>query len=99
MPLDAPVTTATFPSSFAMSLPPVGCLDGTRGMIEVTPRRASTHLFVSAPRAGAISMRQNAYGCGLEAALAVIGGKWKPIILWHLTPEARRFGVLRRLVT
>jgi DNA-binding HxlR family transcriptional regulator len=39
-----------------------------------------------------------AYGCGLEAALAVIGGKWKPIILWHLKPGARRFGELRRLV-
>src|SRR4051794_19528370 len=39
------------------------------------------------------------HGCGLEAALAVIGGKWKPIILWHLAPAPRRFGELRRLVT
>jgi DNA-binding HxlR family transcriptional regulator len=39
------------------------------------------------------------YGCGLEVALAVIGGKWKPIILWHLMPGPRRFGELRRLVT
>ncbi len=38
------------------------------------------------------------YGCGIEAALAVVGGKWKPIILWHLVPEPRRFGELRRLV-
>lgn len=44
-------------------------------------------------------MRKAVYGCGLEAALAVIGGKWKPIILWRLVPEARRFGELRRLVT
>ncbi|MBV8075649.1 MAG: helix-turn-helix transcriptional regulator [Planctomycetaceae bacterium] len=44
-------------------------------------------------------MRRQAYGCGLEAALAVIGGKWKPIVLWHLTPGPRRFGELRRLVT
>ncbi len=44
-------------------------------------------------------MRRHAYGCGLEAALAVVGGKWKPIVLWHLAPEARRFGELRRLVT
>jgi DNA-binding HxlR family transcriptional regulator len=44
-------------------------------------------------------MRRQAYGCGLEAALAVIGGKWKPIVLWRLTPGPRRFGELRRLVT
>ncbi|MBV8554502.1 MAG: helix-turn-helix transcriptional regulator [Planctomycetaceae bacterium] len=28
-----------------------------------------------------------------------MGGKWKPIVLWHLTPGPRRFGELRRLVT
>jgi DNA-binding HxlR family transcriptional regulator len=45
------------------------------------------------------SMRKHAYGCGLEVALAVVGGKWKPIVLWQLTPGPRRFGELRRLVT
>jgi DNA-binding HxlR family transcriptional regulator len=44
-------------------------------------------------------MKREAYGCGLEAALAVVGGKWKPIVLWHLAPGSRRFGELRRLVT
>jgi DNA-binding HxlR family transcriptional regulator len=44
-------------------------------------------------------MKGPVYGCGLEAALAVIGGKWKPVILWHLAPGPRRFGELRRLVT
>ncbi len=39
-----------------------------------------------------------AYHCGLEAALEVIGGKWKVLILWHLNPERRRFGELKRLV-
>jgi DNA-binding HxlR family transcriptional regulator len=43
-------------------------------------------------------MNRPAYGCGLEAALAVVGGKWKSIVLWHLAPGARRFGELRRLV-
>ncbi|QEH38768.1 putative HTH-type transcriptional regulator YtcD [Aquisphaera giovannonii] len=37
-------------------------------------------------------------GCGLEAALAVVGGKWKPIVLWRLAGSTRRFGELRRLV-
>ena len=44
-------------------------------------------------------MKRQVYGCGLEAALAVIGGKWKPIILWHLASGPLRFGELRRQVT
>ena len=44
-------------------------------------------------------MRRRAYGCGIAAALAVIGGKWKPIVLWQLAQGSRRFGELRRLVT
>jgi DNA-binding HxlR family transcriptional regulator len=45
-------------------------------------------------------MRDKTYGCGLEAALAVVGGKWKVLILWPLhSAGARRFGELRREVT
>jgi DNA-binding HxlR family transcriptional regulator len=44
-------------------------------------------------------MRRRPYGCGIEAALAVVGGKWKPIVLWHLSDDPRRFGELRRRVT
>jgi DNA-binding HxlR family transcriptional regulator len=43
-------------------------------------------------------MRQKTYSCGLEAALEVVGGKWKVLILWPLRSEPRRFGELRRLV-
>ena len=45
------------------------------------------------------SMRTPDTECGLDAALAVIGGKWKPIVLYHLRIEPRRFGDLKRLVT
>lgn len=36
--------------------------------------------------------------CGLDIALAVIGGKWKPLILYHLQHGPKRFGDLKRLV-
>jgi DNA-binding HxlR family transcriptional regulator len=37
------------------------------------------------------------YFCSVELALQVIGGKWKPIILWHLRAgDRRRFGELKR---
>ena len=37
------------------------------------------------------------YFCSVELALQVIGGKWKPIILWHLRRgERQRFGELKR---
>ncbi len=44
-------------------------------------------------------MAKKTYSCGLEASLAVIGGKWKFLILWHLANKPSRFGELRRLVT
>ena len=37
--------------------------------------------------------------CGLDVALAVLGGKWKPLILYHLHPGSKRFGELKRLVS
>ena len=35
---------------------------------------------------------------GLETVLALIGGKWKMLILYHLCHGSRRFGELRRLL-
>ena len=36
------------------------------------------------------------YRCPVEITLAVIGGKWKAVILWHLSHKTLRFSQLRR---
>lgn len=39
------------------------------------------------------------FQCGLEAVLEILGGKWKPLILYHLASGPKRTGQLRKLVT
>lgn len=41
-------------------------------------------------------IRHTSIECPTELALEIVGGKWKMVILEHLTDGERRFGVLQR---
>lgn len=41
---------------------------------------------------------QRKYRVGVEAALEVMGGKWKPLIIYHLMTGRKRTSELRRLI-
>ncbi|WP_186055188.1 winged helix-turn-helix transcriptional regulator [Burkholderia gladioli] len=43
-------------------------------------------------------MNEAPFGCGLEAVLELVSGKWKLLILFHLSGKRLRFSELRRLV-
>lgn len=43
-------------------------------------------------------MSSKGYGCPVELLMGAVGGRWKPVILYYLTSETRRFGELRRLI-
>jgi DNA-binding HxlR family transcriptional regulator len=39
--------------------------------------------------------RPGTYVCGIDAAMDLIGGKWKVLVLWALNERTCRFGELR----
>jgi DNA-binding HxlR family transcriptional regulator len=45
-----------------------------------------------------VNRLQKTFGCPVELSLAVLGGKWKPVILARLKEEPLRYGELRKLI-
>lgn len=43
-----------------------------------------------------IVYRDKEYKCGIDVTLALVGGKWKASILWHLMQRTMRFSDLQR---
>lgn len=43
-------------------------------------------------------MKERNFVCTIEASMCFIGGKYKPIILWHLIDGTKRFSELQRLL-
>ena len=46
-----------------------------------------------------LNKRNKEHTCSFEIAIDLIGGKWQPIIIWHLgTKGTRRFSELKKLL-
>ncbi|HEY8908669.1 MAG TPA: helix-turn-helix domain-containing protein [Desulfosporosinus sp.] len=43
-----------------------------------------------------IKFKNSDYQCSMELTLALIGGKWKALILWHLSDKTLRYSELRK---
>lgn len=43
-------------------------------------------------------MEQSDTPCGLDVSLEIMGGKWKPLILYHVQDGPTRFSEIRRLI-
>lgn len=46
-----------------------------------------------------LKLRNKEYNCTFEITIDLIGGKWKPLIIWHLGSRGtKRFNELKKLI-
>lgn len=46
-----------------------------------------------------LKLKDKEYTCTFEVTIGLIGGKWKPLIIWHLgTKGTKRFNELKKLI-
>lgn len=46
-----------------------------------------------------LELKNKNYTCSFEITIDLIGGKWKPLIIWHLGSKGtKRFNELKRLI-
>jgi DNA-binding HxlR family transcriptional regulator len=43
-------------------------------------------------------MEEHKYQCPVAATLGILGGRWKPIIIWVLMNGSKRFGQLHAII-
>lgn len=53
-------------------------------------------MSASQPAEKSMIFRDKQYKCSIDVTLAVVGGKWKASILWHLAQKTMRFSELQR---
>jgi DNA-binding HxlR family transcriptional regulator len=68
---------------------------------EMTPNQATeeTQTAAIAPKTQGSKRALASINCPVELAIRVIGGKWKPVIIWHLRDNKKRFGEMKREIT
>lgn len=70
-----------------------------RASTEQVPQKLSEQdiALVKSMRKGGGSKRAlSSIHCPVELAIRIIGGKWKPVIIWRLRESKKRFGELKR---
>ena len=45
-----------------------------------------------------MKIEQKQFNCPVEATLSLIGGKYKPLVLWHLKSQPLHYMELQRLI-
>jgi DNA-binding HxlR family transcriptional regulator len=70
-------------------------------LLQVVTLIANSYNNVSIAQNQLVMAKNNSevFSCPMEETLKVLGGKWKPVIIYFISTDVRRFGELSRMVT